>query len=228
MNETFTVSANGSHEVSFSASNIQLLNNTGQIVYVRIGSQQTPDAVSNDMTVLPYSQVSRPISPATKFFAFALGAIQAPTTAAGAIVNAVFDDQPQAPFVTNINQPNVGYVPIWDYALRDIVAAGTLTLITPPAGRQIVVFQLAVVVDNPQDAFVSFQFYQGTTYAGSRKLWDAYLWNLSTPTRTKRDTDIMSWLPHGFPLTAGSALSVKNQDLSNEQFPFIGVHYQIQ
>jgi hypothetical protein len=220
-----TISASGPVTVPFPARAILVSNPTGQWVYAALGSTLAPSTTNPDLVVAPFTYIQQPIAPNTQF-AFAVGTKFAPTaTAQGATVQITFFDTEQPSLVANINLPNVAYAPAWIffYAL-DLTAGATVALLTPSANQSIIVYEIATVYDNATQAAIQFHFFQGTTWAGSTKVWSAYLWNLAY---TKRDTDIASWLPHGFALPPGVPLSIKNGDGANEVFPNVGIFYQL-
>lgn len=218
MNESFTVSGNTSHEVSFDARNIFIQNNTGAWIYARIGAQQIPDVNSNDLAVAPFTQVSRQITPATRFFGFSIGTTVLPTQGnVGAVIAVTFDDQPHVPLASNINLPGVTFTPAWYVTYVTVNHLTNVTLLTPPTGSQIVLFKLwanAFVTNNmdmrfviPDDPYYIWRiFFYQTTYLAKFE-------------------DEISWLPQGFGLGKNISLNLKNPDATYNFSLYVGIFY---
>lgn len=162
MNESYTVTGNASHEVSFSARNIFVQNNTGQIVYVRIGTQQIPDSLSNDLAIFPFMQVSQPIDP-TRFFGFSFGSKFQPTaTAQGGQVVVTFDTEPRQPFSNNITSLGGTFQLVQAISTATIASDTPIVLVAAVTGKSIQVFRVRATLYHAASAPQLHQWYSST------------------------------------------------------------------
>lgn len=219
------LTSNQSLNIPFNAQTVIITNPTGTGVYVRVGGNDIPLNSNADIYGAPYSYIAQPINPSSRFGLALTSTTVGPTSAAAPPIGVTFSETPMPFQVANINNPNVAYQPQWTM-LSGFITAGTSKVIVPArAGLSIVVYQLTVVYDNYLAAAVQFYWHYGV-YSQATTLWPVYLWNNNTPSYfIKRDTDIISFQPNGFPLPVNTDLSLRNGDLVNDHSPYTGVLY---
>lgn len=219
MDERFTVTANGSHEVSFPARNIFISNNTGAWVYVKIGSQQIPDVNSNDLAVPPFTQQSKPISPAARFFGFSIGSAFLPTASAqGGNVSVTFDSDPREPTVTNIAQTGIGFSPSYLPLNQSFAAGSNLILASPGATKRYQVFKLIMGFSN---ADVPNVFY----LANNTALNTSTVFFQISGTQSNFIPE-SNWGEKGIPWSTNGAIYLLNNE-SHSVTAFFGLQYSV-
>lgn len=227
MQYSVTLTANQTVNLPFNAQTVIISNPTGSGAYVRVGGNDIPLQSNADIYAPPYSYIAQPINP-TSHFALAITASTVGPTSSAAPAIAVTFSESSMPFqIANINNPNVAFQPQWASVWTNLAANGSQVIVPSLTGLSIVVYQLTAVYDNPNNGAVQFYWHYGA-YSQATTLWPVYLWNIVGGTGAyalKRDTDVISFQPNGFPLPVGSALSIHNGDLVNGNMPWAGALY---
>jgi len=223
MNESFTVNANGSHEVSFAARNIFVQNDTGKWLYVTIGGQQIPDANSNDMAIAPFTQVSQPISPPTQFFAFGIGTKFLPTsTGQGGSIVVTFDEIARSPVATTISTPGATYAPLWVWARGSfpIFSTPTLLVANPGPGNHIQIFKFMITYGG-NSTFQEFVLSNAVPYSAG-----TFMVSLAPGESGYQKTVSTDFGNGGIAVASNTPLYFYNLDTATQGL-FVGVQYSI-
>lgn len=207
MQSRHNITGNTAISLPFPAKQIIALNPMGRAIYVRIGALDYPTAGNADFIVPPATYLAIPL-PDVKTLAVAVGAAVVPSTL-GTRATFVFNERIEDTGIANVNLPQVLTSPQFLRYKATLPASGaTFTVLTPPAGQAILLYQMWGSVASTAGRLVLYFVRR------SNDLQEIATWNSAATPNTEVDHYISfppyTFAPNGLLLPVGASITITN------------------